>query len=203
VCRALVSSLLALAARCRRVARRAWSGGGGNVDVVSAGLGQDSVFTVCLPIVSPYSKINRMTEPTEESVGSTASQRILLVEDEDDVAESMGALLAMDGHIVSSASNGNAAIEMLHTFEPKVVLLELRLPGIDGYQVARRMRIETPIEALVIIVMSDYGEAKHLHRSRDSGCDGHLVKPVQPELLLKVLSSSWKYDWGKLILPSR
>ena len=165
---------------------------GGSVNVVSTGEGKGSVFTLCLPIFPnsslPKSSVrDQAKEPIYGSVDSRRAHRILLVDDDDDVAESMGALLAMDGHIVSTANNGTVAIEALHTFEPDVVLLDLGLPGVDGYQVARRMRSETVKEDLVIIALSGYGEEEHRRRSKEAGCDGHLVKPVQPDVLRDLL----------------
>ena len=156
---------------------------GGGIEVVSTGPGQGSVFTLRLPIFSKPSSCNEVNKPIEESVGSRGVYRVLLVEDDDDVAESMSALLAMDGHTVSTANNGTVAIETLHTFEPDVVLLDLGLPGIDGYQVARLMRSKTLREDLVIVALSGYGEEEHRRRSKEAGCDGHLVKPVQPDVL--------------------
>jgi two-component system CheB/CheR fusion protein len=121
-------------------------------------------------------------------VGSNGAHRILLVDDDDDVAESMGALLSIDGHTVNTANNGAAAIDILHTFDPDVVLLDLGLPGIDGYQVARRMRSQTFKQDLVIIALSGYGEKEHRRRSKEAGCDYHLVKPVQPHVLRDLLN---------------
>jgi len=175
---------------------------GGDVQAASAGLGQGSVFTIHLPISAPESSRKGSTEADNESAGSTASRRILLVEDDDDVAESMGAFLAMDGHTVSTANNGPAAIDLLHSFDPDVVLLDLGLPGLDGYQVAQRMRVETLRHDLIVIALSGYGEEEHRRRSKEAGCDCHLVKPVGPEVLRKLLGNDWKYDQGQLIVPS-
>jgi signal transduction histidine kinase/ActR/RegA family two-component response regulator len=165
---------------------------GGSVDVVSAGPGQGSVFTLRLPIFPdsslPTSSSRDQTKsPIEESVGSFCAHRVLLVDDDDDVAQSMGALLALDGHTVSIANDANVALETLRTFAPDVVFLDLGLPRIDGYQVARRMRSATMKEDLVIIAVSGYGEEEHRRRSKEAGCNGHLVKPVQPEVLRSLL----------------
>jgi two-component system, chemotaxis family, CheB/CheR fusion protein len=141
-------------------------------------------------------------KPVEESLASNDRHRILIVEDDEDVAETMGALLAIDGHTVSTASQGTVALDMLRSFEPDVVLLDLGLPGLDGYQVARRIRMETLKKNIVIIALSGYGEREHRRRSKEAGCDGHLVKPVQPDVLRKLLANTWKYDRGDLILPT-
>ena len=165
---------------------------GGTVNVVSTGEGKGSVFTLCLPVFSnsslPGPSARDQARGIEESVRSSGVHRILLVDDDDDVAESMGALLAMDGHTVSTANNGIVALETLHAFEPDVILLDLGLPGVDGYEIARRIRSETVEEDLVIIALSGYGEEEHRRRSKEAGCDGHLVKPVQPDVLRNLLS---------------
>ncbi len=165
---------------------------GGSVEVVSAGPGQGSVFTLRLPIfpdssLPTSSSRDETKSPIEKSVGSFGVHRVLLVNDDDDVAQSMGALLALDGHTVSIANDAKLALETLRTFAPDVVFLDLGLPRIDGYQVARRMRSATMKEDLVIIAVSGYGEEEHRRRSKEAGCDGHLVKPVQPEVLRSLL----------------
>ena len=106
-----------------------------------------------------------------------------MVEDNDDIAESLGAFLAMDGHTVRIAQDGAITLEMLRTFEPEVVLLDIGLPGMDGYQVARRMRAKTSRKKLIVVALSGYGEEQHRRQSIEAGCDDHLVKPVQPDSL--------------------
>jgi two-component system CheB/CheR fusion protein len=123
-----------------------------------------------------------------EVFGKTMGRRILVVEDNDDIAESLSAFLAMDGHTVSIAQDGAVALEMLRTFEPEIVLLDIGLPGMDGYQVARRMRAETSRKDLIIVAMSGYGEEQHRRKSLEAGCDDHLVKPVQPDTLRNFLN---------------
>jgi signal transduction histidine kinase/CheY-like chemotaxis protein len=174
---------------------------GGSVDVVSAGPDQGSLFTIGLPLLPMPSLTDVTKKPVEESVASSDRHRILVVEDDDDVAESMGALLAIDGHTVRTASDGAVALDMVRLFEPDVVLLDLGLPGLDGYQVARRIRMGPLKKNIVIIALSGYGEGEHRRRSKEAGCDSHLVKPIQPDVLRKLLASTWKYDQGNLILP--
>jgi two-component system CheB/CheR fusion protein len=115
-------------------------------------------------------------------------RRILIVEDNSDIAESLGTFLAMDGHTVRIAQDGAVALETLHSFAPEVVLLDIGLPGMDGYQVARRMRAETSRKDLIIVAMSGYGEEQHRRKSLEAGCDDHLVKPVQPDALRSFLN---------------
>jgi DNA-binding response OmpR family regulator len=115
-------------------------------------------------------------------------RRILIVEDNNDIAESLGTFLAMDGHTVSIAQDGAIALEMLRSFEPEIVLLDIGLPGMDGYEVARRMRGEANREKLIIVAMSGYGDEQHRRKSIEAGCDDHLVKPVQPDTLRSFLN---------------
>jgi CheY-like chemotaxis protein len=175
---------------------------GGSVDVVSSGPGHGSLFTIRLPISPTPSLIDVAKKPVEESAASNRGHRILLVEDDDDVAESMGALLALDGHTVSTANDGVIALRKVRSFEPDVVLLDLGLPGLDGYEVARRIRMETPKKNIVIIALSGYGEAEHRRRSKEAGCDSHLVKPVQPDVLRKLLASTWDFEQNTLVVPA-
>ena len=175
---------------------------GGSVDVVSSGAGQGSLFTIRLPISPAPSLTDVAKKRVDESAASNGGHRILLVEDDDDVAESMGALLALDGHTVNIANDGAIALDMMRSFEPNVVLLDLGLPGLDGYQVARRIRTETLKKNIVIIALSGYGEEEHRRRSKEAGCDGHLVKPVQPDVLRKLLAGTWEYEQNTLVLPT-
>jgi signal transduction histidine kinase/ActR/RegA family two-component response regulator len=158
---------------------------GGTIEVVSEGSGKGSQFTVRLPILSkPALHANAKEAPKAVS----APRRILLVEDNADVAETMEQILAMDGHTVCVAADGAMALKRLPSFEPDVVLLDISLPDIDGYQVARRMREDTPERDLVIIALSGYGQEDHQRRSREAGCDAHLVKPVQLNVLQRLLA---------------
>ncbi len=155
---------------------------GGTVGVVSAGAGQGSLFTVRLPIAAKPS-IEDRPHATAESSEPAVGRRILLVEDNADVAEGLGSLLAMDGHKVSIAQDGIVALAMLLTFKPEVVLLDIGLPGIDGNEVARRIRAETTLKNLFIVALSGFGEAQHRRRSIEAGCDDYLVKPIQPDFI--------------------
>jgi signal transduction histidine kinase/CheY-like chemotaxis protein len=157
---------------------------GGSVEVVSDGPGKGSQFTVRLPILSALN--DQPKKANKQSVMPTG-RRILLVEDNDDLAESMGQLLEMDGHIVGVAQDGEVALSKLRTFEPDVVLLDIGLPGMDGFHVARRMREATDRKDLVIVALSGYGQDEHRRQSREAGCDDHFVKPVRPDVLRSFL----------------
>jgi CheY-like chemotaxis protein/anti-sigma regulatory factor (Ser/Thr protein kinase) len=159
---------------------------GGSVEVVSDGPGKGSQFTVRLPIL-PMSALDDQPKKANKQSVMPTGRRILLVEDNDDLAESMGQLLEMDGHIVGFAQDGEIALSKLRTFEPDVVLLDIGLPGMDGYHVARRMREATGRKDLVIVALSGYGQDEHRRQSREAGCDDHFVKPVRPDVLRSFL----------------
>jgi signal transduction histidine kinase len=153
---------------------------GGSVTVKRREEGKGTEFTVKLPSLPRASE----TPDMEASATITApSRRILLVEDNEDVAESMEMLLALDGHQVKVAPNGVTALGSLRPFNPDVVLLDIGLPDMDGYKVARQMREQSNREDLIIIALSGFGQPDHLQRSQEAGCNAHLVKPILPDVL--------------------
>ena len=161
---------------------------GGSVEASSEGNGRGSQFTVRLPSLqaataAPTKVLGKM--PTTPN-----PRRLLIVEDHADVAESLAMILEEDDHAVRIAQDGPAALQALTEFKPHVVLLDVGLPGMDGYQVARRMREETPVSSLTIIALSGFGETEDFRRSKQAGCDAHLVKPVPPDVLRKLLGAT-------------
>ena len=116
-------------------------------------------------------------------------RRLLIVEDHPDVAESLALILRGDDHEVRIAHDGPAALQVLSHFKPDVVLLDVGLPGMDGYQVARRMREEALESKLTIIALSGYDQTEDHRRSMQAGCDAHLVKPVHPNVLRSILGA--------------
>lgn len=159
---------------------------GGTATAASAGVGKGSRFTVRLPVLPGA----RETPPAAQTVVTSAavSRRILLVEDNDDVAEGLAMILSFDGHSVRVARDGAAAVAALKAFAPDVVLLDIGLPDVDGYEVARRMRAERPRGELTIIALSGFGQEQHRLESAAAGCDAHLVKPVDPAILREMLA---------------
>jgi two-component system, sensor histidine kinase len=114
-------------------------------------------------------------------------RRVLLVEDNDDAREALCALLELDGHHVEAAAEGQQALEIAKTKNLEVALIDIGLPGLDGYEVARRMRaLGRPA---TLIALTGYGQPEDRQRAHDAGFDTHLVKPVDPAALTKVLAS--------------
>jgi CheY-like chemotaxis protein len=114
--------------------------------------------------------------------------RILLVDDCADVRASIAMLLRIWGHDVHTVGDGPACLRAAENYLPHVVLLDVGLPGMDGYEVARRLRAQPPAQPPRMITMSGYGLEEDFDRSRTSGCDRHLVKPVNLRDLQRILA---------------
>jgi signal transduction histidine kinase/ActR/RegA family two-component response regulator len=160
---------------------------GGSVEATSEGPGMGSQFTIRLPgLAAPHPCPPPVILKT---VRTPNARRLLIVEDHPDVAESLALILRRDDHEVRIAHDGPAALRALSRFKPDVVLLDVGLPGMDGYQVARRMREEALESKLTIIALSGYGQTEDHSQSLQAGCDAHLVKPVHPNVLRSMLSA--------------
>jgi DNA-binding response OmpR family regulator len=113
-----------------------------------------------------------------------------VAEDNEDLAESFSMTLALDGHRVRIASDGHSALHALPVFDPDVVLLDVGLPDMNGYEVARQIRRHSPRTDLTIITLSGYGQPEDRRQSTEAGCDAHLVKPVDPDVLRDLLRNN-------------
>jgi DNA-binding response OmpR family regulator len=133
-----------------------------------------------------------MAEPTAAAgVTSVGRSRILVVDDNMDSAESMATLLKLDGHEVRVAYNGLAAVESALAFRPQVVLLDIGLPGLDGYEVARRLRLSNETKDIFLIALTGYGRTEDRVRALTSGFNYHITKPVDPgelDMIIKKLT---------------
>jgi PAS domain S-box-containing protein len=150
---------------------------GGSVSAASDGTG--STFTVTLPVADEVPAPN--ANPAERAVG--APLRILVVDDNRDGAESLAQVLELLGHEVRTAHDGLEAVEQAGAFRPQVVLMDLGMPRLNGYDATREIRKREWGGRMKIIALTGWGQEADRQRSRDAGCDGHLVKPVRlPEL---------------------
>jgi signal transduction histidine kinase/ActR/RegA family two-component response regulator len=160
---------------------------GGSAECASDGEGKGTEFTIKLPIgESSTPKKPAKKEVNAQPKGCEPS-RILLVDDNPDVAESLALELKLDGYSVTIAFDGESALENCQSFQPDVVLVDLGLPGISGYELARRLRQQSRGSDLLIIALSGYGQETHRRESAGAGCDYHLLKPVHMETLLEIL----------------
>jgi len=115
------------------------------------------------------------------------ARSILIVEDNADAREAMRMLLELDGHVVMAAAEGVEALELARAKDPDIALVDIGLPGIDGYEVARRIRTGGDKRPL-LIALTGYGQPEDRRRSEEAGFDAHLVKPVDPARLAAVLA---------------
>jgi DNA-binding response OmpR family regulator len=136
-----------------------------------------------------------MHSPETSEVVATISLRILVVDDNQDAANSLSALLQVLGHEVRTAYDGAGGAEAAREFDPDVVLLDIALPKLNGYEVARRIRATHRGKGAVLIALTGFGQASDKQRALDAGFDHYLVKPVEPEALLRLLGSL-RYESG-------
>ncbi|HTM53432.1 MAG TPA: PAS domain S-box protein [Pirellulales bacterium] len=160
---------------------------GGSVSVTSEGLGRGSEFTVRLPL-APAGVVPAQSASAAQP--KSTKRRILVVDDNVDAARTVTALLTVWGHEVCAAYNGPTALEAVQSFRPEIVLLDIGLPGMSGYDVARRLRAEPSLKGLVIAALTGYGQDSDRQRSFEAGFDYHLTKPPDPSLLQTLLAGT-------------
>jgi CheY-like chemotaxis protein len=158
---------------------------GGSVLALSDGPGRGSEFIVSLPLL----KSGRETAGIEAAVApgdrARATRRVLVVDDNRDAADSMALLLRLGGHDVVIAESGHAALETEREQRPDLVLLDIGLPDVDGYEVARRLRAAGC--PAILAALTGYGQPEDRERALEAGFDEHLVKPVDPRALERLL----------------
>jgi signal transduction histidine kinase len=157
---------------------------GGVVTGASAGLGQGSEFTVRLPL-TPL-PVRAQTGDPEAVV--TQPGRVLVVEDDADAREALRGVLQAAGLRVTLAGDGLTAVEVAAFFRPEFALIDIGLPGIDGYEVARRLRRLSHGTTTCLVALTGYGQPNDVERAREAGFDAHLVKPVPPEKVLDLIA---------------
>lgn len=157
---------------------------GGTVEARSAGLGQGAEFVVKLPCVVEPSAERALADPST-SEGPTL--RVLVVDDNTDCADSLAAMLKVMGSEALTAYDGEAAVVVAATAQPDVVLLDIGLPKLNGYEACRRIRELERGKEMLIIAQTGWGQDDHRQRTRDAGFDHHLVKPVDPQALHALL----------------
>jgi CheY-like chemotaxis protein len=160
---------------------------GGEVSAGSEGLGRGSEFSIRLPA-------RRGTRAPVAAAGEDADRppralRILLVEDNEDAAESLAHLLRRRGHETHIARDGNQGLASARSLRPDVVLLDIGLPGLDVFEVARRLRAQADRDGMLLVAVSGYGQEADRQRASEAGFDDHVVKPVGLEQFGSVLAS--------------
>ncbi len=164
---------------------------GGTISVHSEGEGKGSEFTVRFPLVDGPASERPAPRPASKPAGRA---RVLIVEDNDDSRELLCQLLERNGFDCRSANTGTRALEELRTFAPDVAVLDVGLPEMDGFELARRIRRDPEHAHIILIAVTGYGRASDHEASREVGFDGHLVKPVNTTHLLSLLGSIQSSD---------
>jgi signal transduction histidine kinase/ActR/RegA family two-component response regulator len=162
---------------------------GGRIEARSEGLGKGSEFVVRVPVVAaeePGPQAER--ERGEEGVETKTALRVLVVDDNRDGADSLSDLLTALGNDTRTAYDGAEAVAVAAEFRPDVILLDIGLPKLNGYEACRRIRQQPGGNSVVLIAQTGWGQEEDRQRTREAGFDHHLVKPVDPDALMKLLA---------------
>jgi len=161
----------------------------GMVEASSAGVNLGSEFVVRLPLLEvPAGAAEGRTNPPP-AAASLSGHRILVVDDSEDCRDSLATMLQLDGNDVRTAPDGATALEVAASFEPEIVLLDIRMPVMDGYEAARRLRAEPHGKDAILIALTGWGQQEHRERSRLAGFDAHLTKPLDQGELSRLIAS--------------
>jgi PAS domain S-box-containing protein len=160
----------------------------GTVSAHSAGLGRGSEFTIRLPILHSQPK-SPDSKPAKIAGLSAEGSRILVVDDNEDSANMLAMLLERSGHTIRTAYTGPMALEIAAEFLPEVVLLDIGLPGINGYEVARRLRQIPHLDRIKLVAMTGYGQESDIRLAQEAGFDSHQVKPINFAGVLELLTT--------------
>jgi two-component system CheB/CheR fusion protein len=160
----------------------------GTVEAHSEGANHGSEFVIRLPVLQDVPKPGLPESTAQPPLASEYPLRILVVDDNVDAAESLGRLLKMMGHQAETLHTGSEALPAATTHQPDVMLLDIGLPGLTGYEVAQRLRETQGTESIILVAITGYGQDEDHQRSKRAGFDYHLVKPVDPQQLVQLLT---------------
>ena len=164
---------------------------GGTVEARSAGPGRGSEFVVRLP-EHPEAAMPTRVAALPEAATPAAGRRILVADDNRDAADSLAFMLRLAGHEVRIAYDGQQAIDMAEAFRPALALIDIGMPRLNGYETARRLRAKPYGETMLLIALTGWGQADDRNRSLAAGFDHHIVKPVDPSMLERLLAAPAK-----------
>jgi signal transduction histidine kinase/CheY-like chemotaxis protein len=160
---------------------------GGRVEARSAGSGRGSEFIVRLPVaVVPADGIPK-APMIDDTPRQLVSRRVLVVDDNEDSAESLALLLRLGGHLVETAHDGEAALEVADRFQPDAILLDLGMPRLNGYEVCERIRMQPWGQGVLMVAQTGWGQAQDRARTLEAGFDAHLTKPIDPAVVQDML----------------
>jgi CheY-like chemotaxis protein len=158
---------------------------GGTVEARSAGPGAGSEFAVRLPVSASEAGDSEGDEQAPDR--RIQARRILVVDDNHDGCDSMAALLSIDGHTVQTEYDGVSAIAAAEKFRPQVILMDLGMPKMNGYDACAHIRAQAWSKDMLVVAMTGWGQKEDKLRAQQAGFDAHLVKPVDPDELQRLL----------------
>ncbi len=163
---------------------------GGTITAESQGLGRGSTFTVRIPLVDPHlcTAEDPSSTRTSQVPLPVSGRRVLVVDDNVDGAESLASMLQIAGHEIRTAHSGPQALEAARPFQPEVVFLDIGLPGMNGYEVARAIRGEPSLSGVVLVALTGWGSDDDKRQSKEAGFDFHLTKPVELSAIESILA---------------
>jgi PAS domain S-box-containing protein len=174
---------------------------GGSIMAHSAGSGQGSEFVVRLPLASiPQRGINAEA-PRCSCSSASVRRRVLVVDDNKDAAETLAAVLRLRGHEVQVAFDGVTALAAAQASRPDFILLDLGMPGMDGYEVAQHLREQPARRQTVLVALTGWGQEEDRRRSQEAGFDFHMVKPVEPDMVDALLGGTSRSDAAECLHP--
>ena len=159
----------------------------GQVEAHSEGVGAGARFRILLPSISAVQQSEPVGAPQPHAAQEVYGRRVLVVDDNVDAAESTAAFLRLEGHEVKTVSDGNEALASVRVFAPHVVVLDIGLPGLDGYAVARRLREQGDTSHALLIAMTGYGQKDDRQKASEAGFDYFFVKPTDPSQLQQAI----------------
>jgi two-component system CheB/CheR fusion protein len=172
---------------------------GGTVEARSAGAGQGSEFVVRLPALHDANEAvtqGSADRPSPQRVRSPtdggATRRVLVVDDNVDSLQSLTEVLEELGHEVRAAPDGETALELARQFRPHVMLVDIGLPGMNGYDLARSLRRTPELQQAILVALTGYGREEDRRASMEAGFNDHWVKPIGLDMLATVASPSWR-----------
>jgi CheY-like chemotaxis protein len=165
---------------------------GGAIEVYSEGAGRGSEFTMRLPLGTFALNLAPAPEAVDEP---RRGRRVLVVDDNVDAADSLGMLLSLQGHATEVVHDGMAALDTLGAFEPEIVLLDIGMPVMDGYEVARRIRRQPGGDRILLVAVTGWGQEGDKGRAREAGFDEHVTKPVDSEALQRLIRAGKSFHF--------
>jgi CheY-like chemotaxis protein len=169
----------------------------GTVQATSDGAGLGSQFSIRLPALDETVPVATTARTPLPHIESSLARRILIVDDYPLVAESLMRVLALAGHQVRTAHDAPAALEVISAFDPEIIVLDIGLPGMNGYDLAKHIRVEKASNHVTLIAATGYGQNEDRHKALEAGFDHHLTKPVDCGALSKLIESTQRKPRGR------